>query len=388
MDRSSIPKIALRWTPAGKRPRGRPKTTWRKTIENELKSLNLTWGEAEARAKNRAEWRHLVLTLCSNGSEEDRSRIVTLVTLGIKQTRFKYGTLMRERLYEAVADPEGVGAKRMPPPPKKIKMNFVVERRRDPSAGPKSPDLDIGGTMNSYSTYNVELDEAPNPFSKESPHSNMFQEKIVKVDYATERDAAYNFNFTAPKYHVFYNENNPDKYGNPRAYRLLAKGFAKQVLPEGVGNEPGASWTRYQIAVTKRKETEPYSSSKYASYDGENRTVDFEDFIGNESIQNEDLVAWVTLGVHHIPRTEDLPVMPTPGTEMSFLLMPFNYFSEDPSVGDKDNVRFHYESATGPLEMFIQNESNDLTCKPPKTYSVKDLTNHPEDFISRPRSYK
>ena len=68
MDRSSIPKIALRWTPAGKRPRGRPKTTWRKTIENELESLDLTWGEAEARAKNRAEWQHLVLTLCSNGS--------------------------------------------------------------------------------------------------------------------------------------------------------------------------------------------------------------------------------------------------------------------------------------------------------------------------------
>lgn len=51
MDRSAIPKIALRWTPAGKRPRGRPKTTWRKTIENEMKSLDLTWGEAEARAK-------------------------------------------------------------------------------------------------------------------------------------------------------------------------------------------------------------------------------------------------------------------------------------------------------------------------------------------------
>ena len=44
----------------------------RLTIENELKSLDLTWGEAEAIAKNRAEWRHLVLTLCSDGSEEDR----------------------------------------------------------------------------------------------------------------------------------------------------------------------------------------------------------------------------------------------------------------------------------------------------------------------------
>ena len=78
--------------------------------------------------------------------------------------------------------------------------------------------------------------------------------------------------------------------------------------------------------------------------------------------------------------------MTTPGTETSFLMMPFNYFSIDPSVGDKDNVRLHYKSSTGPLELFMQNESNDLTCKPPKTYSVKDLTNNPEDFIQRPES--
>jgi hypothetical protein len=30
-------KVALRWTPEGKRKRGRPKTTWRCTIENEIK---------------------------------------------------------------------------------------------------------------------------------------------------------------------------------------------------------------------------------------------------------------------------------------------------------------------------------------------------------------
>lgn len=90
-----------------------------------------------------------------------------------------------------------------------------------------------------------------------------------------------------PKYHIFYNEDNLDEFGNVRAYRLLPKGFAKQVLPEGVGNEPGCSWTRYQMAVTKRKENEPYSSSKYVTYDGENPTVDFEGFIGNENIINE-----------------------------------------------------------------------------------------------------
>jgi hypothetical protein len=42
---SNITRIALRWTPQGKRPRGRPKTTWRRTIESELKELDMTWGE-------------------------------------------------------------------------------------------------------------------------------------------------------------------------------------------------------------------------------------------------------------------------------------------------------------------------------------------------------
>lgn len=246
-------------------------------------------------------------------------------------------------------------------------------------------DLDIGGSQNSYSTYNVEVDEVPNNFSKANSPSNWFQEKIVKVDYATEREAAYKFDFNKPKYHVFYNENNLDKYGNLRAYRLLPKGLAKKVMPDGVGNEPGAPWMRYQMAVTQRKESEPYSSSKYASFDGENRTVNFQDFIGDENIRNEDLVAWVTLGVHHIPRTEDLPVMPTPGTEMSFLLLPFNYFPEDPSVGIRDNIRLQYDSRDSPLKIMAQSKTNDLTCKPPKTYSIEDLTRDPDVFIERPK---
>ena len=32
-------RIALRWTPEGKRKRGRPKETWRCTVEREMKML-------------------------------------------------------------------------------------------------------------------------------------------------------------------------------------------------------------------------------------------------------------------------------------------------------------------------------------------------------------
>ncbi|XP_062588558.1 uncharacterized protein LOC134250223 [Saccostrea cucullata] len=66
-----ITRVALRWTPEGKRRKGRPKTTWRRTVEKELKEINLTWGEVEKIAKNREEWKSLVLALCASGCSKD-----------------------------------------------------------------------------------------------------------------------------------------------------------------------------------------------------------------------------------------------------------------------------------------------------------------------------
>ena len=78
---SNITRITLRWTPQGKRPRGRPKTTWCRTIVSELKELGITWGEAETKAKDRNGWHNLVVTLCSDGSEEDREELLVLFSI-------------------------------------------------------------------------------------------------------------------------------------------------------------------------------------------------------------------------------------------------------------------------------------------------------------------
>ena len=64
MENHRIPKIALRWTPPGKRNRGRPKTTWRRTVESELTEMGLTWGEANKAAQDRDRWRMFVQALC------------------------------------------------------------------------------------------------------------------------------------------------------------------------------------------------------------------------------------------------------------------------------------------------------------------------------------
>ena len=67
-DTTDITREALEWNPQGKRKRGRPKITWRRTVLEEAKSVNKTWSELKLYAKNRIRWRELVAALCSEGN--------------------------------------------------------------------------------------------------------------------------------------------------------------------------------------------------------------------------------------------------------------------------------------------------------------------------------
>ena len=69
---TAIPKVALRWTPAGKRSRGRPKETWRRTVEAEMKQQSWSWSSLEITASDRDKWRSLVGALCADQHFKDK----------------------------------------------------------------------------------------------------------------------------------------------------------------------------------------------------------------------------------------------------------------------------------------------------------------------------
>lgn len=69
-EKNYICRISLRWSPAGKRKRGRPRETWRRTIETEMALMGKTWGEIEKIAKDRKRWRDLVSALCAAQHKE------------------------------------------------------------------------------------------------------------------------------------------------------------------------------------------------------------------------------------------------------------------------------------------------------------------------------
>ena len=67
---SNITRQALDWNPQGKRKVGRPKQTWRRSTDAEIKAAGTTWAELRRTSQNRVLWRGVVAALCSTRNQE------------------------------------------------------------------------------------------------------------------------------------------------------------------------------------------------------------------------------------------------------------------------------------------------------------------------------
>ena len=72
MRKDSIPKIALRWPPPGRRARTTKDKMTGKTVMAELQEMGLSWNDAQTATKDRTLWRSTVVALCPAGDEEDK----------------------------------------------------------------------------------------------------------------------------------------------------------------------------------------------------------------------------------------------------------------------------------------------------------------------------
>jgi len=67
----TVTRQALDWNPQGKRKVGRPKQTWRRSVESEAKAAGWTWAQLKGVAQNRVRWRGAVAALCSPRSLQE-----------------------------------------------------------------------------------------------------------------------------------------------------------------------------------------------------------------------------------------------------------------------------------------------------------------------------
>jgi primary-amine oxidase len=115
--------------------------------------------------------------------------------------------------------------------------------------------------------------------------------------------------------------------GYPTGVEIMPEATAVDFLsPDDPSLKVGA-FAEHQLWVTPYKPDERYAAGVYVtnSKGGEGLPAWTK---ADRSIENTDIVAWYTLGFHHVVRIEDWPVMPTLWHE--FMIRPINFFSQNP----------------------------------------------------------
>ena len=143
----------------------------------------------------------------------------------------------------------------------------------------------------------------------------------------TESEAILDANLKSPAMWNFISTTAKGKVGNPTGYEIMPGATALSIVsPEDPAQKVGA-FSAHQLWVTPYKPNELYASGTYVT-----NSKGLEGLPAwtkaNRPIENTDLVAWYTVGFHHVVRTEDWPMMPTMWHD--FLIRPVNFFDRNP----------------------------------------------------------
>ncbi len=187
-------------------------------------------------------------------------------------------------------------------------------------------DFDVDGVENNFTR--MRLVAPPQP--KSAPRQGIWQvspqrvgdEKSAQTDMKAERPAALLFSSGAAK----------NAMGYPTGYQLMMPNIKPLVTPMDETFKR-AYWVQKNLWVTRFKRDEIFASGLQVNQSAP--WLGLPEFIAdNERLENTDIVAWATMGFHHVPMAEDWPVMPSKVDEI--ILKPRNFFDRNPAINLRD----------------------------------------------------
>ncbi len=184
-------------------------------------------------------------------------------------------------------------------------------------------DLDVDGQANSVMEMNVKA----LPMDQKNPLGNAIA--LEATPLTKETAAVRDLDMTHSREWMIVNTKKKNSLGAAPGYMLMP-GNNAIFLPVKESNiRQKASFATHHVWVTKYKPNELYAGGDYPnqSLPGKGLPKYIAD---DESLIGQDIVLWYTMGVTHIPRSEDWPVMPT--HRVGFKLVPSGFFSRNPSI--------------------------------------------------------
>ncbi|MEH1894418.1 MAG: primary-amine oxidase [Nostoc sp.] len=184
-------------------------------------------------------------------------------------------------------------------------------------------DFDVDGQANSVMEMNVKA----LPMNEKNPLGNAIA--VAETPLTKETAAVRDLDMKSSREWMIVSADKKNPLGAAPGYMLMPGGNSMFFPVEGSKIRQRAEFATHHIWVTKYKPTELYAGGDYPNQTQPGQGLP-KYIADDEPLMGEDIVLWYTIGVTHIPRSEDWPVMPV--HQVGFKLVPRGFFSRNPAI--------------------------------------------------------
>ncbi len=184
-------------------------------------------------------------------------------------------------------------------------------------------DMEVDGPENTV----YEVDTVPLPLGPENPYHNTFTAKAIPID--EESRSGRIVDSASARHWRIANDEVSNQIGESPAFVLTPGATVSMMADERSLIARRAAFARKQLWVTAYDPTERYPAGDYPAQSEPGLGMP-EWISANRSLKQSDIVLWYTVGMNHIVRPEDWPVMPV--QRAGFSLKPWGFFDRNPGL--------------------------------------------------------
>ncbi|MDO9103912.1 MAG: hypothetical protein Q7U57_03010 [Methylovulum sp.] len=180
-------------------------------------------------------------------------------------------------------------------------------------------DLDIDGLANRVYESNVQ--------AQTSAWGNAFASEDSLL--ATEAGARRDIDLSRARTWKILSSNGKHDLGTPTGYTLTLGDTATPYSSDHFAARQRAGFVEHPLWVTRYHADELYATGTYPNQGSAGQGLPA--YSGDENLQDQDVVLWVSAGLTHIPDVEQYPVMNTESLQV-FRLTPYGFFRRNPAL--------------------------------------------------------
>ena len=182
-------------------------------------------------------------------------------------------------------------------------------------------DLDVDGTKNSFMRDKLVQYKLPDTTGRKTIWA--MQPTMLK----TEGEAKLNTSIEHPEMWRFANMDVKNSLGYPTSFEIMPGETGISLLAPEDWPQMRGGYSAHNLWVTPYAPDERYAAGLYVT--GSKATDGLPTWTKkNRNIMDTDIVAWYTMGFHHVPRPEDWPQMPTMWHDVT--IRPFDFYDKSP----------------------------------------------------------